>query len=594
MSENVTIPVSVSSASEAEKPEKCENIRKQCNPNEGVEQNRILAMYKDATILITGGTGFLGKVLLEKTLRCLNVKKIFLLIRRKDGQTAQERLVKLLKDAIFEKARSSYPNEQQLFGKIEAVEIDLDSETLCQGEKFSENRLLEETEIVFNVLASVKFNESIRNALVTNVAGTRKVLLLAEHMVRLRAIVHVSTLYSNCNRPAIEEKIYDDVPLRDDMLLQLLSTMCEKEMVHFQHCFLGSMPNTYTFSKKCAEVMIQRQFSHLPIGIFRPPIVISTYKEPLAGWTDNLNGPSGLCMWTVKGFIHTIWGDASKKANLVPVDCCVNAMIVAAYDIGARYREHQEKLGLSLTSKMETALIDDKNSEHRTRGDDVGGCSGTATDGNRQLDECTSRQWSLAIYNFMYPEHSLTWGRYMEMVSLGFESRLHQMVWNYSYIITSYRPVFRVLSFCLHIVPVTLLDVVRRIRRKKPFYRKAMRKTTQFLEMMSYFGLREWTIANGNVRRLRGLLSGEEARLLEFDMATIRWSEYFRTYIPGIRRHCFEERLVRGDRWSPTFNRRFHFIQRLLQKLIWIWICVRFTRVTSKLVLKNLFAILIA
>lgn len=80
--------------------EKRETKRKRCNASEYQEQNRVLAMYKDATILITGGTGFLGKVLLEKALRCLNVRKIFLLIRRKDGQTADERLVKLLKDAV--------------------------------------------------------------------------------------------------------------------------------------------------------------------------------------------------------------------------------------------------------------------------------------------------------------------------------------------------------------------------------------------------------------------------------------------------------------------------------------------------------------
>ncbi|KXJ71456.1 hypothetical protein RP20_CCG020501 [Aedes albopictus] len=137
--------------------------------------------------------------------------------------------------------------------------------------------------------------------------------------------------------------------------------------------------------------------------------------------------------------------------------------------------------------------------------------------------------------------------------------------------------------------------MVRRVRHKKPFYCKALRKTTHFLELMSYFGLREWTIGSANVRRLRALLSSEEARLLEFDMGTINWTEYFRTYIPGIRRYWFKEqvRSARGCRKSAT-NRRIHFMQRLLQRLVWVWICLRFTRMTSKFVLGNLFAILIA
>ncbi|XP_058827057.1 fatty acyl-CoA reductase wat-like [Topomyia yanbarensis] len=558
-------------------PNNPDSVEKNATP----ETNRILDMYKDSTILITGGTGFLGKVLLEKALRCLDVRKIFILIRRKEGLSADERLVKLLQDAIFEKARNCYRNEGELLAKLEAVQIDLESDRLCQCATETEARLLEQTEIIFNVLASVKFNETIRNALRTNVAGTRKVLQLAQRMQRLRSVVHVSTLYSNCQRTEIEEKVYQDIPMGYGAILQLADTLSEQEMDNFQHCFLGPMPNTYTFSKKCAEVMIQDEFSHLPIGIFRPPIVISTYREPLPGWTDNLNGPSGVCMWTAKGLIRTIWGSATKTANLVPVDYCVNAIIVAAFDI--RQRHWQNKLQYdNSVHEMEATQHDDKN------------CFSCAVREQQDKHIPTQQDGELPMYNFMYPEHSLTWGRYMEMASLGFDSRLHQLVWNYSYVITSYRHVFRLLSFCFHTVPAIILDTVRKIRRKKPVYQRAMQKTNRFLEMMSYFGLRQWTIRNGNVRRMRTLLSREETRLLEFDMAAIDWNEYFGSYIPGIRRYWFGECTVQGDRRVPAANRRFRYMQRLFHRLVWIWIWVRLTRLTSKFVLHNLFAILIA
>lgn len=53
--------------------------------------------YNGKTVFITGGTGFMGKVLLEKLLRsCSGVSKIYLLIRPKKGQDAQERLQQLL------------------------------------------------------------------------------------------------------------------------------------------------------------------------------------------------------------------------------------------------------------------------------------------------------------------------------------------------------------------------------------------------------------------------------------------------------------------------------------------------------------------
>lgn len=54
--------------------------------------------YRDATIFLTGGTGFLGKMLIEKLSRsCPHVKHIYLLIRNKKGKNVSERI-----DAIFE------------------------------------------------------------------------------------------------------------------------------------------------------------------------------------------------------------------------------------------------------------------------------------------------------------------------------------------------------------------------------------------------------------------------------------------------------------------------------------------------------------
>uniref|UniRef100_A0A182SN28 Fatty acyl-CoA reductase n=1 Tax=Anopheles maculatus TaxID=74869 RepID=A0A182SN28_9DIPT len=179
--------------------------------------NRVLSFYSNTTILVTGGTGFLGKVLLEKILRCLGVRKVFLAIRAKNGRNPTERLQDLLKDVIFDRLRAAYPIDQ-LLERVEAVEISLEA---SGGEGLGldgalEARLLQETELVFNVLASVKFNESIKNAIGTNVGGTRRILQLARRMQRLKAIVHVSTLYSNCDRTHIRERVYADPPLNPD------------------------------------------------------------------------------------------------------------------------------------------------------------------------------------------------------------------------------------------------------------------------------------------------------------------------------------------------------------------------------------------
>lgn len=57
--------------------------------------------FRDAVVFITGGTGFMGKVLLEKLLRtCPNIKHIYLLIRIKKGKNTEQRLNEIFDNRV--------------------------------------------------------------------------------------------------------------------------------------------------------------------------------------------------------------------------------------------------------------------------------------------------------------------------------------------------------------------------------------------------------------------------------------------------------------------------------------------------------------
>jgi len=58
--------------------------------------------YRGKTILLTGTTGFVGKVILEKILRSTDCKRIYVMMRPKKTVTPEERLTKeILSSEIF-------------------------------------------------------------------------------------------------------------------------------------------------------------------------------------------------------------------------------------------------------------------------------------------------------------------------------------------------------------------------------------------------------------------------------------------------------------------------------------------------------------
>ncbi|ELW70783.1 Fatty acyl-CoA reductase 1 [Tupaia chinensis] len=271
--------------------------------------------YEGKNVLLTGATGFLGKVLLEKLLRsCPKVNSVYVLVRQKAGQTPQERVEEILSSKLFDRLRDENPDFRE---KIIAINSELTQPKLALSEEDKEV-IIDSTNIIFHCAATVRFNENLRDAVQLNVIATRQLILLAQQMKSLEVFMHVSTAYAYCNRKHIDEVVYPP-PVDPKKLIDSLEWMDDGLVNDITPKLIGDRPNTYIYTKALAEYVVQQEGAKLNVAIVRPSIVGASWKEPF---------PAG------KGILRTMRASNNALADLVPVDVVVNTSLAAAWYSG--------------------------------------------------------------------------------------------------------------------------------------------------------------------------------------------------------------------------------------------------------------------
>ncbi|PZC74990.1 hypothetical protein B5X24_HaOG206861 [Helicoverpa armigera] len=238
--------------------------------------------YAGKSVFITGITGFLGKVFLEKLLySCKDIDTIYVLIRDKNGKNAQQRLEEILDKALFLRLRDERPCD---FNKIVPVFGDISLQNLGIS-KEDEETLIQ------------------------------------------KVFVHISTAYCNTNVPVLEEKLYPPPAKLTEVYKVLEQADYNEKQIKG---LLNGRPNTYTFTKALAESYVAENHGNIPTVIIRPFIVSAAQSEPIPGWVDNLLGATGLIVAVMKGANRVLYGDEDNFLDLIPVDYVANTAIVAA------------------------------------------------------------------------------------------------------------------------------------------------------------------------------------------------------------------------------------------------------------------------
>ena len=104
-----------------------------------------------------------------------------------------------------------------------------------------------------------------------NTTGTKRIIELCHRMPKLQLLLHLSTAFCYCDKEVLYERVYDS-PHNPHDLIRCAEWMDLKALEKITPDLLSPHPNTYTYSKRLAEMLIRDEHQNLPVAIARPSI----------------------------------------------------------------------------------------------------------------------------------------------------------------------------------------------------------------------------------------------------------------------------------------------------------------------------------
>ncbi|XP_018569983.1 putative fatty acyl-CoA reductase CG5065 [Anoplophora glabripennis] len=474
--------------------------------------NNVSGFYENSKIFITGATGFLGKALVEKLLRsCDGLDSVYVLMRPKRGMAVEQRLKELFKNPVFNRIREKDPDA---FEKVKAISGDVSLPNLGIGDG-DKAFLVDNINIVFHSAATVKFNEDLKNAVILNTLGTKRVLQICKEMKRLKSFVHVSTAYCNSDKDTVEETVYKP-PYDPEAVINCIDVLADEAIDVLAQKMLDKHPNTYTLTKAMAEHIVLENSELIPSAVVRPSIITAAWKEPYPGWVDNISGITGIFMECGRGTIKTIICDEKCRIDVIPVDVVVDTLITAAWHTVAN-RSNAMRV-YNCTSGFSNPIT------------------------WKKFGELTQK------YALEYPSKYVTWYP-------GFTYRTN-------------RTLHALYATLFHTVPSALLDVFLYCSGQQPMMLKFSRKIYSALSAGSFFSTHEWDFKASTMDELvEAVKHAEDGERFNVDLREsngFTWDCYVKDFMLGVRKFVLKDDVSSLAKAKIKLNRLYWF-QKIFQ-----------------------------
>lgn len=331
--------------------------------------SKVLEQLSGKHVLITGTTGFVGKVLLETIMRTLpDIGGVHLLIRgNRKFPNARDRFVnEIACSSVFERMKIERGDEFEQFcdEKVHFVtgEVTTPFFGLPRG-KFE--ALAHHLDAIVNCAASVNFREELDKALDINALCLRHITALAHEGGDL-PVVQVSTCYVNgFNRGRVREEVarparggidrHHDGYYEVDELINVLrdkvsdvKSRYQGERLKAKLVELGireanryGWNDTYTFTKWIGEQLLLKGLRGSSLTILRPSIIESTLRTPAPGWIEGVKVADAIILAYARGKVSLFPGNRRGVIDVIPADLVANSVVLSLAEAMEASSEHR-------------------------------------------------------------------------------------------------------------------------------------------------------------------------------------------------------------------------------------------------------------